>query len=98
MRFILLCCFLSYCQNLEIKNGNWYDGDKFQNSTLYIVNGKFSDASPSTVDQVINLNNKYIIPPFGEAHTHNLAIDFGVEHMISKYINEGTIYISIGSN
>ena len=97
---LILLISLVYCgavnsQNIELRNVNWFDGSIFQKGSIYIVDHLFDFKRPKTVDEVISLEGKYIIPPFGEAHTHNLCSAYGVDDIIDQYIQEGTLYIQV---
>lgn len=53
-------------------NGLWFDGKSFKPSTIYAVDGRFTFRKPTRVDRTLNLKGAYVIPPFAEAHNHNL--------------------------
>jgi len=53
-------------------NGQWFDGQRFRSKSFYSVNGVLTSKKPIRVDSVIDLGGKYVSPPFGEAHNHNL--------------------------
>ncbi len=84
-----------FAQNLVIRNAQWFDGEQFQTSDLYIIDGYFSKDQPGQIDKSLDLSGKYIVPPFGEAHTHNLCSEYGVSSMIDQYIEEGIFYIQV---
>src|ERR1051326_4684030 len=58
--------------NYEFANGNWFDGQKFVPRTFYSVDGVLRSKRPARIDRVFDLSGKYVVPPFGEAHNHNL--------------------------
>src|ERR1041385_8744234 len=74
----LLATLSAYAQvpatryNYEFANGNWFDGQKFVRRTFYAVGGMLRSKRPTHVDRVFDLSGKYVVPPFGEAHNHNL--------------------------
>ena len=84
-----------FAQNLVIQHAQWFDGEGFQSSDLYIIDGYSSANRPSVIDEVLDLSGKYIISPFGEAHTHNLCSEYGVKPMIDQYLEEGIFYIQV---
>jgi hypothetical protein len=61
--------------NYEFINGHWFDGEKFTSKTFYSIGELLSTHKPRTVDSVIDLRGKYVVPPFGEAHNHNVEGD-----------------------
>src|SRR5687768_4146749 len=74
-------------------NGNWFDGQHFENKRFYSVRGVFTAQKPVRVDSVIDLTGKYVIPPFGEAHNHNIEYSGRIGEVIRKYIQEGIFYV-----
>lgn len=79
--------------NMSVKDGYVYVDGAFEKRDFYVVNGKFSMKVPSGIDTVISIANKYVIPPFGEAHTHNLDRQWQMSFLPGQYEKEGTIYI-----
>jgi imidazolonepropionase-like amidohydrolase len=85
---------------LEFKNGNWFIHDDFQSVTVYSIDGIISFKAPTKIDSTIDLGNKYIIPPFADAHNHNIGT--GVEEWdrkaISKFFEAGVFYAKMQGN
>lgn len=79
----------------EFINGQWFDGQRFRNKTFYSVNGLLTSRKPVRVDSVIDLTGKYVVPPFGEAHNHNL--DWSSDEQFSSikgmYLKDGIFYV-----
>ena len=59
-------------KNYRFVNGNWFDGKKFKKRDFFSIGGILSDKKPSKIDETIDLENGFVIPPFADAHTHNL--------------------------
>ena len=76
----------------EFRNGLWFDGKGFKKRTFYSTGGTLASRKPAEVDSVIDLAGKYVIPPFGEAHNHNLGGASGLERQIEMYLREGVFY------
>jgi imidazolonepropionase-like amidohydrolase len=57
----------------ELRGGQWYTGSGFESRRLFVVDGRFTDRRPATVDSVIELGDRWIVPPFADAHTHLLT-------------------------
>jgi imidazolonepropionase-like amidohydrolase len=53
-------------------NGRWFDGQTFRPGTRYVVNGRFVAARPARIVRTVDLGGAYVVPPFAEAHTHNV--------------------------
>jgi amidohydrolase family protein len=81
--------------NYEFTNGNWFDGQKFVPRTFYSVAGVLSTKQPARVDRVFDLNGNYVVPPFGEAHNHNLdwSSDANFARVNKLYLNAGIFYV-----
>lgn len=88
----------------QFTNGHWYDGVKFRNSSFYSVDGIFYEKKPrSSVSREIDLKGRYVIPPLGEAHNHNLgggdiSDTIALMKTINNYIDNGIMYVKIPGN
>jgi imidazolonepropionase-like amidohydrolase len=87
-------------QNVALVNGKWFNGKSFDAQTAYSVNGRFTLQKPAAVDRTLDLAGTWIVPPFGEAHNHNIGT--GVEERdkkaIQKYLADGVFYVKIQGN
>ncbi len=88
----------SQTKTYEFKNGQWFDGKNFKQRTMYSVNGVFAKKKPNKIDESVDLQNQFVIPPFADAHTHNLDGNFNLEKMINTYLDEGTFYVQVLAN
>lgn len=98
---ITVCWLLSQSTNAQIykfTNGNWWQKNRFVSKTIYSVDGKFSFQKPVHIDSTINLEGQFCIPPFGDAHTHNLDGSYGLKEMIAQYLKEGVFYVQVLGN
>lgn len=81
--------------NYEFTNGSWFDGQKFVVKTFYSVGGILTTRKPAQVDRVIDLAGKFVVPPFGEAHNHNL--DWSSDEQFARvkrmYLAGGIFYV-----
>lgn len=95
-----ICLFTNtiWAQTVAYLNGNWWLQKKFVKKDVYVQNGKFTFTKPASLDTVINLSGKYCIPPFGDAHTHNLDATYNLNEMASEYLKEGTLYVQVLGN
>lgn len=82
----------------QFSNGQWFDGKCFVRGTYYSVNGIFTKRRPKMVDETVDLANGFVIPPFGDAHTHNLDGVFNLDKLIKSYLAEGTFYVQVLGN
>ncbi len=65
---------------------------------MYIENGTFRSAPPGRVDSIVDLRGGYVVPPFGDAHTHNLDGPFNLDRIRDAYVAEGTFYVAVLTN
>ncbi|MHB1327207.1 MAG: amidohydrolase family protein [Gemmatimonadales bacterium] len=82
---------------IELTGGRWYDGRGFVARTMYIENGVFR-SRPGRVDSTVDLAGGYVVPPFGDAHTHNLDGPFNLDRVRDAYLAEGTFYVAVLTN
>lgn len=85
-------------QVYQFNNGNWWVKNRFVHKTVYTQNGLFTFKKPPVIDSIIDLQNQYCIPPFGDAHTHNLDGAYGLKEMVQQYVKEGVFYIQVMGN
>ncbi|MDR4496027.1 MAG: amidohydrolase family protein [Nitrospirales bacterium] len=74
-------------------NGQWFDGHTFAPNTFYSVNGTLTSTQPQHIDHTIDLQNGYVVPPFGEAHTHNVEGEWNIDQVIHHYVRDGIFYV-----
>ena len=86
--------------NVALVKGEWFNGQAFEARTMYSIGGRFTRKKPSRLDRSVDLSGTWIIPPFGEAHNHNIGT--GVEELernaIRKYLADGIFYVKIQGN
>lgn len=79
-------------------NGRWFDGHSFRKKTGYAVSSFLSFRRPSHVDAVVDLKGGFVVPPFGEAHNHNVEPLNKVDALIQRYLNHGIFYVKDPDN
>jgi len=72
-------------------NGHWFDGTKFVERTMYVRDGVFV-AKSAHVDETVNLAGGWVVPPFGEAHNHDVEGD-DVDQRSAQYLKAGVFYV-----
>lgn len=79
---------------IKLINGRWFNGTTFEKKTVWIKEGllNFKDVNQE-VDTIIDVSNQYIIPPFAEAHNHNLESAYGLDKRIASYLQNGVFYV-----
>ncbi|MEZ4810315.1 MAG: amidohydrolase family protein [Allomuricauda sp.] len=80
--------------SIKLVNGNWFNGYAFENRTVWVNGGILSFKNENTInDTIIDLKGKWVIPPFAEAHNHNLESDYKLEERIDSYLDNGVFYV-----
>ena len=74
--------------------------DGFQSGTRYVVGARLTHQRPARVDSVIDLAGRWIVPPFGEAHNHN--VDYSTpsrtDSLVRRYLRDGVFYVKNPGN
>jgi imidazolonepropionase-like amidohydrolase len=82
-------------EDVAYVNGRWFDGTGFSQRTLLVHNGVLRTvASAPAGARVVDLQQGYVVPPYCEAHNHNLGIG-RPEQRNSKYLSVGVFYVQI---
>lgn len=84
-------------------NGQWFDGKGFRPQTFYSVDGILTKKKPLSDVETVDLRNELVIPPFAEAHNHNLGSAIflnrdAIQKMIGRYLAAGVFYVKIPGN
>lgn len=82
------------------RNGLWFDGRSFRHGDRYSQGGRLTLARPRSVAREVDLAQGFVVPPFAEAHNHNLAWDD--EQQFAKvrdsYLRDGVFYVKNPTN
>jgi hypothetical protein len=90
---------LGQLKTLEFINGQWFNGKGFTKKTFYAVDGFFTSKAPARIDSVIDLKNKFVVPPFSEAHTHHVeGVGMPPNELINSYLKDGVFYVKNPNN
>ena len=74
-------------------NGRWFVNGEFVRGTRYVKDGHFVDGRPPAIDQTIDLHDRFVVPPFGEAHNHNTTAA-----QLTRYFDQGIFYVKNPDN
>jgi hypothetical protein len=85
-------------KRIAFKNGQWFDGHAFKRKDGYAVNGVLTFHRPAQVDETVDLSGQFVVPPFGEAHNHNVEPLNKVDELIKRYIEHGIFYVKNPNN
>jgi imidazolonepropionase-like amidohydrolase len=101
--FLLAACLLSAQTSLpqpksyQFINGQWFDGRGFRDQTFYSVNGFLTRKKPARVDEVVDLKNGYVVPPFADAHCHHFQ-NRSAAQQVEMYLTDGVFYAKVQAN
>lgn len=98
VQFFFFSCASEDQYVIEYKNGQWFNGQEFESKSLYSVNGLFKEQYSGQPDAILDLKQGYVVPPFGDAHTHNLADPGNVDAQVKKYLEQGIFYVQVLTN
>ena len=77
----------------EFQNGRWFDGTRFTEVTFYVEYGTLVTHRPAQVDSVVDLAGGWVVPPYGEAHNHNVEDGPALPDLIHRYLEGGVFYV-----
>src|SRR5688500_6587072 len=95
--FLLLAGAAHAHGNVKLVNGRWYNGTTFEPRTMYSV-GNVLRTSFAGEAQVVDLANRYVIPPLADAHNHVLADGPRVVEELARYLRAGIFYVKNPNN
>lgn len=80
------------------EGARWFDGEAFRSGAFYCVDGALTFMRPVRVDETIDLSGRYIVPPFAEAHNHNIEPRPRIGDVIRRYLGDGIFYVKVPAN
>jgi hypothetical protein len=74
--------------------GRWFDGTGFRERAMYSADGFFVASLSGKPDTIVDLAGAYVVPPFADAHNHNVEFygDARSRAVIAKYLGAGVFY------
>src|SRR5258708_17416913 len=82
-------------KSYQFINGQWFDGKGFRRQILYSANGVLTRKKPPKVDEVVDLGNGYVVPPFADAHCHHFDSARNVAQQVEMYLRDGVFYAKV---
>ncbi|MBB6095122.1 SAM-dependent methyltransferase [Povalibacter uvarum] len=76
----------------------WFDGHAFRAGAFYSVGGVLTFDRPGKVDEFVDLRGGYVVPPFAEAHNHNIEPRPKLAEVIRRYLTDGIFYVKVPAN
>lgn len=84
-------------KSYQFINGKWFDGKGFRHQTFFSAGGVLTRKKPAKIDEMVDLKNGYVIPPFAEGHNHWLEPQ-RVNEYIQNYLRDGVFYVKDEGN
>ena len=82
-------------KSYQLINGQWFDGTGFRRQTFYSANGVLTRKKPAKVDEVVDLKNGYVVPPFADVHCHHFYTTSNIDQQINLYLKDGVFYAKV---
>jgi Amidohydrolase family len=73
--------------------GSWFDGKTFEPATFYSVAGTLTRSAPQHIDETIELDGGFVVPPFGDAHNHTLSGPHDLDAILLENLRDGVFYV-----
>lgn len=77
---------------VEYRGGAWFDGSGFVRRPTWTNGDCFAARRPDRVDQVIDLDGGFVVPPYGEGHNHWLEPKL-VDAYVQMHLRDGIFYV-----
>lgn len=84
---------MGQARTYAITGGHWFNGTRFVRDTWYVVQGRFRHAPPARIDTTIELDGAFVVPPFGEAHNHNIDSTSRLAGLLTRYRQDGVFFV-----
>ena len=78
------------------ENAYWFDGERFVAGSRCVGGEVFVDCPVDGDKAVFDLDGGYVVPPFGDAHTHNFSNQPSA--IFDQYIDDGVFYVQVLNN
>ncbi len=77
---------------MQLRGGQWFDGEKFAPMEWYVVNGRLTRERPAAPTITVDLDGRWIVPPLAEAHNHDLQNAYFAGMKAPRYVRQGIFY------
>jgi hypothetical protein len=79
---------------VALVNGRWLLDGRFVTGTRFIVNGRLQERTTVLADTTIDLAGGFVVPPFGEAHNHNIEPSRRLPEVMTQYLRRGVFHVA----
>ena len=83
---------------LELLGGLFFNGQRFVKENWFVMDGHLTRTKPKVPYRCIDLAEKYIVPAYGDAHTHHFEGEYFSRRMSELYLKEGTLFAQSMTN
>lgn len=77
----------------ELKIDNTIVRNGFVSHDFIVKDGIIYFNKDFVADTIIDISGKYVVPPFADAHTHNLDRPWQLSYLPQQYLKEGCFYV-----
>ena len=74
---------------VELRGARWFDGARFVAGSRWMRGDRFVPAPRMPADSVVTLAGRWMVPPYGDAHTHSPDGARGFESIRDLYLRAG---------
>src|SRR5215472_10749044 len=74
-------------------NGKWFTGKELQSTTFYAVDGILTNRKPAGPVEIVDLHGGFVVPAFGEAHSHFPSSEQNFEAANRAFLQAGVFYV-----
>ncbi|MDB5471764.1 MAG: hypothetical protein JWR84_3324 [Caulobacter sp.] len=78
-------------ETLRFTGAMWWTPDGFKPGDHYVRGGVFVKPTPRA--RTVDLAGAYVVPPFGEAHNHNIDMPETAKTVSDQYLANGIFYV-----
>jgi hypothetical protein len=89
---LLVAAGTSGAQSIAWTRGLWFDGSAFVPGTRWSVDGVFVGGKPAHIDRVEDLQDRHVVPAYGDAHHHGIDSADGLADKITVFLEAGIFY------
>ncbi|BAH40548.1 MAG TPA: hypothetical protein DGD08_04360 [Gemmatimonas aurantiaca] len=83
---------------VEYRDAHWFAGARFERGSRFVRNGRFVAPPTRGADSIVPMRGQYVVPPYGDAHTHSPDGGFNFDAIRDLYLRAGVFYVQVLGN
>ncbi len=83
---------------VEYRDARWFTGATFERGSRFVRNGRFVAPPRGKADSIVPMRGQYVVPPYGDAHTHSPDGSFNFAAIRDLYLRAGVFYVQVLGN